>query len=407
MRPDLFKQLLPFDEALRLTLEAARPVERTETVPVADAVGRVAAADVVSTVDVPAFDRAAMDGYAVRSVDVADATAATPVALTCIDHIFTGRPSERSVAARQCAEIATGAPMPGGADAVVMVERTSRDDARGDRVLVFEAVRERQNVGSRAADIAIGQLALRQGDLIGPARAGAVSAVGGTSVEVYCRPRVAIIATGNEVVEAGRPLTLGQVYDINRITLTAIVQQHGGSPHAGGIVGDSEDALVEVLEQAARSHDVIVTSGGSSVGGRDLLVDALARCGDIAFHGIAVKPGKPTLFGTVGGTPIFGMPGNPTSCLSNALILLVPYLRRMARLPDWQPARVRLPLARAVRGLGDRHQFYTVRIVDGRAEPAFKSSGDITSMAAADGYIEIPAGPEGVQEGDLVEVVRF
>jgi molybdopterin molybdotransferase len=406
MRPDLFRQLLPFDEALRQVLDAAHPVSRTVTVPIVEASGRVAASDVVSPVDVPAFDRAAMDGYAVRSGDLAAATAASPAALTCIDRIFTGRPSARSLGVGECAEIATGAPMPDGADAVVMVERTSREADR-DRILVHEAVRPGQNVGARAADIAIGQLALRQGDLIGPARAGAVSAIGQTSVEVYERPRVAIIATGNEVVEAGRPLALGQVYDINRVTLSAIVRQHGGVPDPAGIVADSEDELVAALERAAFEHDVIVTSGGSSVGGRDLLVDAIARCGRIAFHGIAVKPGKPTLFGTIGDTPIFGMPGNPTSCLSNALILLVPFLRRVARLPEWQPARVRLPLARAVPGLADRHQFYTVRIVDGRAEPAFKSSGDITSMAAADGYIEIPAGSAGVPEGEFVEVVRF
>jgi molybdenum cofactor synthesis domain-containing protein len=344
-----------------------------------------------------------MDGYALRAADTARATADSPVTLTCVDRIVTGGMSARTIGHGECAAIATGAPMPMGADSVVMVERTSRD---GDLVTVDGVVRERQNVGRRAADIAEGQLAVRAGDVLTPARIGALAAIGVTDVDVFARPRVAMFATGDEVVPGGTPLPLAHVYDVNSITLSAIVQQHGGAPVRLSPVGDSVDALVSALRHASEC-DVIVTSGGSSVGERDLLVDALERCGSIVFHGMAVKPGKPTLFGHVGSTPIFGMPGNPTSCLSNAQILFVPFLRVIGRLPDWQPARRIMPLTRSVAALPDRHQFYTVRTVDGRAEPAFKSSGDITSMAAADGYIEIPAGTAGVEAGTDVEVKMF
>jgi molybdopterin molybdotransferase len=403
VRPDLFRQTIPFDEALHRVLDATVPITRSSVVALADATGRVASRDMASSVDVPPFDRGAMDGYALRANDTVGAGPGAPVTLLCIDRIFTGQVSTHTIGPGQCAEISTGAPLPRGADAVVMVERTARD---GDRVSILEAARPGQNVGRRGADIGEGQVAVRAGDIISPARAGALAAIGHTAVEVFDRPTVAILSTGFEITPAGQPLPPGHVYDVNGITLGAIVTQHGGVPLVQPSVDDSIDALVEAVQRAA-THDVIVTSGGSSVGGPDLLLDAIERCGTIDFHGIAVKPGKPTLFGHVGRTPIFGMPGNPTSCLSNAYILLVPFLRKMARLPAWQPVRRQLPLARAVKALADRHQFYTVRIVDDVAEPAFKSSGDITSMAAADGYIEVPAGPSGFDELEIVTVTLF
>ena len=400
MRPDLFRHTIPFDDALRRVLEAATPVERVVTLSLGEAATRVAAYDVTSTIDVPPFDRAAMDGYAVRSTDVGGAAPGTPVELTCIDQIFTGHVSPHIISTGQCAEIGTGAPLPAGADAVVMVERTSR---QGGVVSVRETARARQNVGPRGGDIAVGQRAVRAGDVISPARAGALAAIGRTTVEAFDRPHIAVLSTGSELTPPGTPLPPGHIYNVNSVTLTAIIRQHGGEPVALDHVDDSIDALVTTLEQAAR-YDAIVTSGGTSVGGRDLLLDAVQRCGTIAFHGIAVRPGKPTLFGHIGRTPIFGMPGNPTSCLSNACILLVPFLRKVARLPPWQPVLRHLPLARTVKALEDRHQFYTVRIVGGVAEPAFKSSGDITSMAAADGYIEVLAGTKGFEEGETVTV---
>ena len=172
------------------------------------------------------------------------------------------------------------------------------------------------------------------------------------------------------------------------------------------IAADTVEELSAALD-AARSHDIIVFSGGSSVGERDLILDVLEKRGTVRFHGIAVKPGKPTVFGEIGGTPVFGMPGYPTSCLSNAYMMLVPFLRAVARLPPWTPRTVNAPLARRLVSTTGRHQFYTVNLVDGRAEPAFKASGDITSMAHADGYIEIPAQTDVVEAGTIVTVKLF
>jgi len=235
---------------------------------------------------------------------------------------------------------------------------------------------------------------------------GALAATGVTTVEVFARPTVAILSTGDEIVEPGRPLQPGQIYDINRFTLEAIIGRHGGASTALPIAADSTDALSRALA-VARAHDIVVFSGGSSVGERDLILDVLKQDGEVLFHGVAVKPGKPTVFGRVGLTPVFGMPGYPTSCLSNAYMMLVPFLRQIARLPRWDPATVDVPLARRVVSTTGRHQFYTVRIVDGRAEPAFKASGDITSMANADGYIEIPAQTDVVEAGTVVKVKLF
>jgi molybdenum cofactor synthesis domain-containing protein len=402
MRP--IKQTLPFDDALSILLDAAVPTEGTERVVLSNADGRVVAADVVAAVDVPPFTRAAMDGYAVLAADTLGASVQAPRTLRVVDRVFTGQVPDLAIRTGVCVEVATGAPMPDGADAVVMVEQTVR--ASIDEIRVLAPVNPGQNVGRRGADIAAGQVVVTTGDVLTPSRLGAIAAVGATDVEVFQRPRVAIISTGDEIAEPGQPLAPGQVYDINRVTIAAVVIRHGGTATALPIASDDLDDLSSAVDRALQHH-VIVFSGGSSVGERDLILDVLRARGEVIFHGIAVKPGKPMAFGRIGRTPVLGMPGYPASCLSNAYMLLVPFLRKMARLPPWQPITRTMPLARRVSSVAGRHQFYTVRIVDDRADPVFKTSGDITSMAKADGYIEIPSETENVEAGTIVTVKLF
>jgi molybdenum cofactor synthesis domain-containing protein len=404
-----FTSTIPFHDALRIALDATSAVTRTETIPISDADGRVAAADIVSTMDVPPFDRSAMDGYAVRSTDCA-----TPGAvLRVVGRVFTGEVfsgEAGGLRAGECVEIATGAPMPAGADAVVMVEDTVHDAGRSDRqsgqVTIRIAAKAGANIGRRAADIAHGAAVVSRGDTLTPSRVGALAAVGVPQVLVFRRPTVAIVSTGNEVVAPGLPLSPGHIYDINRYTLAAVVQRHGGHAVALASPGDAIDQLERTLDAAA-AYDLIVFSGGSSVGDRDLVRDVIAARGSILFHGIAVKPGKPTAFATIGASVFLGMPGNPTSCLSNAYLLMIPVLRKLAGLPAWEPRTVTVPLARRIASANDRHQFYTVRLANGLAEPAFKGSGDITSMAHADGYIEIPANTPALDAGVHVHVTLF
>jgi len=401
MRP--FGDTISLDEARALIGRALKPIERIEPVALEAAHGRVLAQDVVATADVPPFSRAAMDGYAVRAADTAGATPANPVVLAWIEKVFTGQMPSRTVGGGECIEIATGAPMPDGADSVVMVEETAAD---GPRIQIFNAANSGQNIGRQGADIKTGQTVMRRGDLLNASRVGAIAALGLAHVDVYAQPRVAILSTGNEIVEPGRPLQPGQIYDINRFTVAAVVAEHGGVPiphrTAADTMADLDRALDECLED-----DVLVFSGGTSVGERDLILDALGSRGEVLFHGISVKPGKPTAFGLVNGRPFFGMPGYPSSCLLNTHILLVPALRLIARLPPAARRTVTLPLARRVVSAKDRHQFYTVRVADGVAIPAYKASGDITSMSQADGYFEIDAATDAVAEGTLVEVTLF
>lgn len=402
MRP--IRETIPLEEALALLLDSARPIERTERVRLEHADGRVMAETIHAAADVPPFDRAAMDGFAVIAEDTFGATRFDPRTLLSVGTVYTGQMPARAIEPGECIEIATGAPIPYGANAVVMVEETEK--AAGGEIRIMTPVYPRQNVGRRGADLSTGDVVLQAGDVINSSRIGALAAAGCVDVAVYARPAVAIMSTGSEIVEPGQPLGPAQIYDVNRHTLAAVVAAHGGAAVALPTAPDNLEELTAAVERAAAS-EIIVFSGGSSVGEKDLVLDVLAASGDVLFHGIAVKPGKPTVFGRVHGRPALGMPGNPTSCLSNAYLLLVPLLRRTARLPDYTPHVVRVPLARRVVSTTGRHQFYTVKLENGAAVPAFKASGDITSMSRADGYIEIPAQTDIVEAGHLVDVKLF
>lgn len=406
MRP--FTSTITIQEALRRVRDAVVPVEETAVVELPDAAGRVAAEDIVARADVPPFDRAAMDGYAVRAQDTAGASPDAPRELALAGVTYAGHAPHAGIAAGECVEIATGAPLPPGADAVVMVERTARE---GERVLVREAAHPAQHVGRRANDLASGAVVVSRGDWLSPARVGAIAAAGVERVTVFARPLVALASTGDELVPPGQPLGPGQIHDVNRFTLPAVIAAHGCEVRHLPPIADTAGAVRAALDAVAGAHLVLFT-GGSSVGDRDLVAEVVAERGDVIFHGVAMKPGKPTLLArlraTAGPARLFlGLSGNPTSCLANAYILLVPMLRAMARLPEWRPQRVQVPLGRDITALADRHQFYPVRLECGEAVAAFKGSGEITSLSRADGYVEIPAGTGTLPAGSMVTVTLF
>jgi len=397
------RRLVSIDEARRILKEATVPIARMETVPLTELVGRVLAHPVIAAGDVPAFARSAMDGYAVIAADVALATSEAPVTLSMTESVFTGAVPSRALTPGTCSAIATGAPIPSGADAVVMVERTERHDSR---VLVKEPVEPGTHINPRGTDLKAGQLVLDTGAWLTPSRVAVIAAAGRADALVFARPRVAILVTGDEVVAAGQPLGPAQVHDVNTAALAATVREHGGEPIGGPVVKD-DPSVVRAAISGALEADLVLVSGGSSVGERDYILEILAELGDVRFAGIRVKPGKPTVFAVAAGRPVFGMPGNPSSCLSNAYLLVAPMLRAIARLPPSEPRTVRATLARRVTSPRGRHQFYTVRVTKGVAHPAFKGSGDITSMADADGYFEIDEGTELVEAGTEVEITLF
>lgn len=400
MKP--FGKLMTRLDAVRVIDEKIKRIGRVEEVPIAEAAGRVLAEDVVAGFNVPPFDRSSMDGYAVRARDTAGSSA-RPVTLRLIGARHAGELFEGAVGGGECLEIATGAPVPKGADAVVMVEYTK---LHGDTVEIQREAKPGSNVAPEGEDIKKGEAVVKAGEALTPGRLGAVAALGFSKVKAYAKPRVAIYSTGNEVTPQGKPLKPGQVYDINSYTLSAVVAANGCVPVRRGLVRDDFDAIAAAVKDAS-TYDVAVFSGGSSVGVRDLFAGVVEDLGRVHFHGLRVKPGKPTLFGEVGGTPVFGMPGYSTSCLNNAYVFLVPALRKVAGLPPAEERTVKARLSWAIKAEGEREQFYSVRVEGGEAVPVFKQSGDITSMAYANGYIIIPIGTQLLEAGDEVTVYLF
>ena len=399
---DPFKLLVSQEEAESLLLERCNPIEATEQIDISQATGRVLAVDLKADRNVPPFDRSAMDGYAVIAEDTFEAQD-TEILLTLCGVIHAGEVAETAVTQGNCLQIATGSPMPEGADAVVMVEYT---EERENRILITRPVFPGANISKAGEDIKIDEVVLSKGSLLTPARIGTIAALGKTKVEVYSKPRIAVIPTGKEVVPPGESLKPGHIYDVNSFTLESILNSNGVEVTRLPVVTDEIDALRQSIESCL-TYDMIVLSGGSSVGEKDLLAGILEEMGEVLFHGVQIKPGKPTLFGVVKDTPMVGMPGYPTSCLSNAYIFLIPAVRKMARLPTLTEPTVSAKLGKRIVSSSGRKQFLTVRIEDGVAHPVYKHSGAITSMAKADGYIILPLNLDVIEEGEVVQVTLF
>ena len=401
MKP--FGALLPYEEAKQVVETNIKPVMRIETVSIDDASGRVLAEDITATMSIPSFNRAAMDGYAVKAKDTFNSGQFSPKVFNLVGEIHAGMAPQKKVNTGDCIQIATGAMMPTGTDAVVMVEDTETEDGS---VKVFKSVYPGANVGRKGEDIKKGAVVLKQGFVLDPGRVGVLASQGITQVKVYVKPAVAVLPTGEEVVEVGKKLKQGQLYDINSHTISSVVGENGGIPVRVGITGDTLDELKSTIKEALKS-DFVVLSGGSSVGEWDLLVDVLQDWGEILFHGIQVKPGKPTIFAMIEGKPLMGMPGYPTSCLINTYLFLLPSVRKMAHLPPRKGQTVEAKLSRRVSGSVGRRQFLTVRIDGEEAVPVYKQSGAITSVAEADGYIEVAQNIDLLEKGTPVTVTLF
>jgi len=323
--------------------------------------------------------------------------------LKVIGKVHAGEVPEKEIQQGQCIEIATGAKIPEGADAVVMIEDTERE---GENVKIFKPVYPEANLSKEGSDISKGEVILQEYEVLNPSKIGVLASLGIGAVEVYERPKVTIIPTGNEVAEIGEELKGGQVYNSNSYALACIAFENGAIPIRMGRVEDSFDAIKSALENAL-SNDFVVLSGGSSVGERDVLVDVVESLGKVLFHGVLVKPGKPLLLGQVDDKLVLGTPGYPTACLIDGYVFMAPIIRKMARLPEKERQKVKAKLSRRVVSTLGRQQFLTVKLKNGEAIPVFKESGAITSMAEADGYVEIPANVDLVEKGDEVEVYLF
>ena len=399
MKP--FKRLMDRETALRIIAENLERIDRVEKVPLEEASGRVLASDAVAAFNVPPFDRCAMDGYGVKAQDTFGATGFNPKRLKVIGEQHAGEVFQGEIGDGECIQVATGSPLPRGADSVVMVEYTKLD---GEYVEIQSPVYPNANISPEGADIKTGDAVVKEGEVLSPAKVGALAALNIQSVEVYEKPKVAIYSTGSEIRPLGVDLEPGQIYDVNSYTLSTVISRSGCIPIRKGIVVDDREAIESAVREAS-GYDLGVFSGGSSVGTRDLFAETVEGLGEVLFHGLQVKPGKPTLFGLVEGTAIFGMPGYPTSCLSNAYVFLAPALRKLVGAPPSEPRTVTARMGKRVVSSSGREQFLTVAVEDGVAYPVFKKSGDITSMANADGYIILPVNLDVVEEGEEVTVI--
>lgn len=396
MRP--FGDLVAFCEVRRTLERLGDPVGESERLPLLQSTGRTLATAVCARVDVPNADRAAMDGHAAKAQDTA-----SDAELRIVGRVAAGQEAPPMLRQGECVEVATGAPLPPGADCVIPVEDS---DPRDGAIKVRERFLVGQHISRRADDLREGAPLAEPGATLHPSLVAACAAAGIDEVEVWRQPRVLLVSSGDEVVPAGSgPLKPGQVYDSNATALTALFQAGGAIVERTPIVRDDRALLRTAL--AETDADLVVTIGGTSVGRRDLVSDVVEELGDICLHGVAVRPGKPLLLARIDQRPLIGLPGFPTSCLMMAYVTAKPLLERLGRVaPSGRQRKVTLSVA--VNSPRGKTHFLPVRIdADGGAVPTFTFSSAVSSMAHADGWIEIPAEVETVPAGTTVCVTLY
>jgi molybdopterin molybdotransferase len=405
-----FFDLKPVEEARSLFLEAtARLRTPAQMVRLAEALGRITAQSVRAPADLPPFARTSVDGYAVWAADTFGASEGLPAYLTVTAEIPMGQGPARQLDPGEAQRISTGGALPEGADAVVMVEHT--EQTTPDEIGVVRPVSPGENVMHRGEDCKAGEMLLPAGHQVRSQELALLQSAGILQVEVVGRPRVAIISTGDELVDPAAEPGPGQIRESNAAALTALVHRDGGDPSYLGMAPDREEAIRSRL-QAGMDYDLILISGGSSVGTRDLTSLMIAELGQpgILVHGVKLKPGKPTILAVAGGVPVVGLPGHPVSAQVVYGLFVTPLLRQMQGLPaqaPWQPA-VRARMTKNVASATGRTDCLRVRLIrqDGEiwAEPVHGKSGLIITLVKADGLVTIPSAKEGLLAGEWVDV---
>lgn len=401
MKRKEFRELVPVEEARRIINRLQIRPEK-ENSALENAYGKILAEDIVTEINVPPFSRATMDGYAVRAEDTYACSETEPVKLKLLGNIPAGSDVSFKVSAGEIVEIATGAPIPEGADAVVMVEYSSEENGT---VLIFRPVAGGENVMKAGSDILKGGRVLRRGRKLGTREIGVLASIGKKEVPVLRLP-VGIISTGNELVSPGGNLAPGKVYDANSYTLYTGVQECGAFSLLYGVVKDDETGIRKALETAVSECALILTSGSTSSGTGDVMYRIIDEVGETLAHGINIKPGKPVVIGIIKGVPIIGLPGNPSSALMIFNEFVAPFLRK-ALGAEAGVRRTETGILGTVLRSEGRQQLLPVGLVRGRVYPADRGSGAITSLSEADGFIEIPPETEYMEAGTAVEVTLF
>jgi len=372
----------------------------SETVPLDGLAGRVLAESIVSQVDVPAFVRSMMDGFAVQSADTAGASVYNPLSLTIAGEILAGQDALGVVRSGQAIRIMTGAPLPEGADAVLPVEKVQIE---GTKILALDEVTPGKHVGRIGEDIGVGVAVMNIGRRLRPQDVGVLSSIGVAAAQVVRRPRVGIVVTGSELLPPGSRPFGSKIVDANSPMLAALIRRDGGLPFHPGIVPDDPNSILRAMQE---SVDVVLVSGGSSVGQEDHAPSLLAEHGELAFHGIAMRPSSPAGMGRLGDRLVFLLPGNPVSCLCAYDFFAGRAIRALAGLPRLWPYRsVRAPLSRKLVSVAGRVDYARVMIVEGRVEPiAISGASVLSSTTRADGFVVVPQDSEGYPPDTVVEV---
>jgi molybdopterin molybdotransferase len=397
----LFLKTVSVKEAVR-TARSIAPQPSVEMVGLEDACGRVLAADIPADVDIPGFPRSTVDGYALMAADTVGASESLPALLRIAGRVGMGE-AARSIAENgSCVYVPTGGAVPEDADAVAMIENTERI---GDEVLVRRTMAHGDNIMARGEDFSEGEVVLLPGRFLSPREVGVLAAVGRAEIPVFRRPVVGVISTGNELVPVTKVPGGGRVRDINSFLVGAFLQARGCIPVYLGIVKDERELLREKLGKALSRCDAVVLSGGSSKDERDLTADLIREHGEVLIHGISIAPGKPTIIGRAGGKPVIGLPGHPASAYVVLLVIVQPLLAVMTGRANEQIPSATMVLAENIPSAKGREDYVRVRLSDGKAVPEFGKSGLMNTLIRSDGLVRIPAGKEGLEEGEVVEVL--
>jgi len=406
----MFRELIPFDSAKKLIFDKINPKPLgAEKIPLKEAHNRILGEDVITNLDIPPFHRSTVDGYALKAEDSYGAEENKPIDLNVIGEISVGEYPKIHLKKGEAVEIVTGAPIPSGANAVIMVENTQKQK---NRLLIYRALTQDENIMKKGTDIKKGEILLKAGKILEAPDIGVLAAIGLNFIKVMKIPIVAVISTGAEIIEPGKNLSPGKIYDINAYSLSAAVINSGGKPIYMGVIPDDEAALETALKQALLSSDIVITSGGVSVGPRDYtpkIVNSLGKPG-VIISGIAVKPGKPTTIALIENKPVFSLPGHPTSALLIFYLLVSPIIQRIAGRKLISHKAVKAILTTRLFSAKGRKTFVTVKLSRDKnqiliADPTKTgASGAITTLAKADGFIEIPANQQFIDSNEEVIV---
>ena len=402
--------MIEMDDAIRIVLENTRTIDTTR-VGLGEVLGRVLAEDVRSDIDMPPFDKALMDGYALRGADIASASQTTPTILDVIEEIPAGNVPQKRVESGQASRIMTGAPMPEGADTVAMVEDTEAD-ADAEKVRVLAITETGRNIARLGEDVRVDQVVLQANALIRPPEVGILAAVGQVAIEVYRQPVVGVVATGSEVVEPQHKPKPGQIRNSNGYSMVAQVLRTGAQARYLGIVEDDVDALIQTIGEGLETCDVVALSGGVSAGDYDLVQDGMRDLGvEVLFDRIRMKPGKPLTFGVKGAKQVFGLPGNPVSSVVGLELLMRPAIKKMQGMVDVHLRTVRTALKADFRQTPGRKQFVPAHSVQGK-NGAWEStwvghhgSADLFSMARANSLFVVDAELAQVNAGLELDLI--